>query len=178
MYDKIIDFWVEQKNSETGLGRRVEIDVVVTVEISVCLPEDEAYISLIRQIGRALLEHHAVPDQDIDDVETLVGELCSNVTRHARSQIGSYRVAIEQQGGLVAITVTDYGQGFDPAQVPPVGTERQEPCGTFRHGGYGLKLVDALADHVEFQTSQPQGTTVRAIKKLQDGDSWKSSLTR
>jgi len=36
-----------------------------------------------RAFSDALLEHLQAEKHDIDDVETLVGELCSNVLRHA-----------------------------------------------------------------------------------------------
>jgi len=47
------------------------------------LLEDLAYVRITRVLGRALLEHLQAEKHDIDDVETLVGELCSNVLRHA-----------------------------------------------------------------------------------------------
>lgn len=141
-------------------------DPVLGVTISLSLPEEDAHISLIREVGRALLRHHGAEDQDIDDVETVVGELCSNVTRHGRSASGCYQVALEHEDDRIVIVVADQGEGFDPEHVAPVGADRTGSDGAIRHGGFGLSLVGALSDHVEFQPTQPHGMTVRAEKKM------------
>lgn len=139
-------------------------------QIDLVVPEDHAFVAMVREIGRTLLSHHAASPQDIDDLEAVLGELCANVTRHAHSESGCYRVTLEHRGDSIVLTVADEGYGFDAAQVPPVGEARLNEDGTMRHGGYGLHLVGRLVDHLEFQRSQPRGTTVRAEKRLQKQD--------
>ena len=68
------------------------------------------------------------------------------------------------------VTVVDQGVGFDIDAVALPGSLRHEADGIERYGGYGLLLVKALADHVEFSRSEPQGTTVRAEKWLHKFD--------
>ena len=140
------------------------------VKIALDVPEDHSYIRMIRQIGRALLAHHLASEQDIDDLEVVVGELCANVTRHARSASGCYHVSLEHHGDHVVLIVRDEGQGFDPQTTAPVGTERQDEGGPVRHGGYGLHLVGTLTDRMVIHSSSPTGTTVRAEKFLQVRD--------
>jgi len=121
---------------------------------------------MVRQIGRTVLEHHRAAEQDIHDVEIVVGELCANVTRHARSAAGRYRVTLEHHADHVVLEVADGGRGFDPQSVPPVGEPRQEADGTLRHGGFGLHLVRSLTDRVDIVPSRLNGTKVRAEKRL------------
>lgn len=135
------------------------------------VPEEHSYIVMVRRVARALLEHHLVDAENINDVETVLGELCSNVTRHARSEAGCYRVTLEhhqdhQHQDYLVLVVADQGSGFDPSQVPPVGEPREDVDGMPRYGGFGLHLVQTLADHVEIKPSQPKGTTVRTEKRL------------
>lgn len=135
-------------------------------QIALTVPEDHAFIAMVREMGRTLLAHHAASAQDIDDLEAVVGELCANVTRHAHSEGGCYSVTLEHLGDRVVLTVADQGCGFDPEQVPAVGSARVDEDGTVRHGGYGLHLVGSLVDTLEFQRSEPSGTTVRAEKRM------------
>ena len=130
------------------------------------LPEDMAYIRITRILGRALLEHLQAEPQDIDDVETLVGELCSNVLRHAQSHAGRFQVALEYHSDFVSIMVEDQGEGFSFQDVPPAGTARPDFGGGQRLGGFGMQLIQGLSDHLEFHRTDPHGTTVCAEKKL------------
>ena len=130
------------------------------------LPEDLAYVRITRTLGRALLEHLQADPADIDDIEILVGELCSNVLRHAQSHDGKYHVILEYFSDKVSITVEDRGPGFSFKDVPLAGTRRADFGGGERIGGYGMQLVQSLADRLEFYRSDPQGTTVCAEKLI------------
>ncbi len=130
------------------------------------LPEDLAYIKITRILGRALLEHLQVDPADINDVEILVGELCSNVLRHAQSHDDLFHVVLEYFSDHVGIMVQDRGQGFSFKDVPLVGTSREDFGGGERVGGYGMTLIQNLSDHLEFRRTDPHGTTVCAEKRL------------
>lgn len=104
--------------------------------------------------------------RDVEDTEVVIGELCGNAARHARSESGWYHCTIEHHGDHVVVIVADQGTGFDPEGVASVGAVRQDTDGSERHGGFGLLLVKRLTDQVEFNRSEPQGTTVRVEKYL------------
>ena len=55
------------------------------LRLSLDLPEDATYIRTTRLLSRCLLVDMKVNQTIIDDVETIVAELCSNVVRHAQS---------------------------------------------------------------------------------------------
>ncbi len=137
------------------------------LKLTLDLPEERSYIKIMRLMGRTLLEHLKADEKEIDEVELVVGELCANVVRHAKSSERRYQVALEFYSDHVAIEVCDNGAGFDVAAVAPVGSDRpDEATGYARIGGYGLKLVELLSDRVEFQASDSSGMTVRAEKAL------------
>ena len=137
------------------------------LRLTLDLPEERAYVKIIRLLGRTLLEHLRAVEQDIDEVEVVVGELCTNVIRHAHSTDGVFRVTLEYDADRVTITVEDKGPGFRFREVAPAGTERADFDGLpERIGGYGLQLVEKLSDHVEFVPTDPHGTTVRAERRL------------
>ena len=136
------------------------------LRLSLHLPEDVGYIRTTRLLSRCLLEDMGVNRPIIDDVETIVGELCANVVRHAHSEAPHFLMTLEYYKPKVVITVTDEGQGFERADVPPVGAERSDGRGGHRHGGFGLSLIESLSDKIEFSTTEPRGTTVRVEKSL------------
>jgi len=137
----------------------------MSMKITLEVPEDERLVPMIRQIGRTLLEHRNAAPRDIDDIEVVLGELCSNVLRHARSQDGGYQVTLEHHGDQAVVTVTDHGAGLKRDTVRPVG-EACEEDGSERFGGFGLQIVESVADRVEYGLGDSQGTTVRAEKQL------------
>lgn len=147
-------------------SERAESKAAVKLKIALDVPEEEFYIGMIRQIGRTLLEHHNCSSEDVDDLEVVVGELCSNVTRHAHSEKGCYHVALEHHDDHIVVIVADQGPGFEVDQIAPMGTPRQEQDKPIRYGGFGLHLVDTLTDHMDILPSQPSGTTVRVKKQL------------
>jgi signal transduction histidine kinase len=83
-------------------------------------------------------------------VYRIAEEALDNAARHAHAR--SLLLCLERSGARLALTVTDDGQGFDPAAPPP-------------EGHYGLKGMRERAEMVGGDLvieSQPgQGTTVR-----------------
>ncbi len=137
------------------------------LRISLDLPGDGTYLRIARRIGHTLMEDLGVVPQDILDIEFIIGELCTNVVRHAQTTTDShYTVALEYHADRVAIIVEDRGIGFSAANVSAVGSVRLDRDGTDRLGGFGLELIRLMADHIEFRHSDPQGTTVVAEKAL------------
>ena len=72
--------------------------------------------------------------QGLGDVMLLVSELVANAVRHAETESFEIRVDLKPQG--LRIEVHDHGGGFVPEIAP-------SDNGT---GGYGLYIVDRLAD--------------------------------
>jgi len=136
------------------------------LRLSLDLPQDENYVGTARILSRCLLEDIKVTKPTIDDVEIIVGELCSNVIRHAQSKAKHFLVNLEYYKPQVVIMVTDAGKGFTQEDVLPVGTSRPDGEGGERFGGWGLSLLEGVSDKVDFTVTDPHGTTVRVEKKL------------
>lgn len=150
-----------------ALGKAVRL-----LLLSLQLRHDAALVPMLRRVSREALASCRVAPGDVDDLELLVAELATNVVRHARAP--HFRVDLELFDGLAVVTVTDTGKGFERQRVPPPGTERVEGVlwggtgangdGT-RIGGFGLPLVETLADDVEYLPANPHGTVVRAKRR-------------
>jgi anti-sigma regulatory factor (Ser/Thr protein kinase) len=136
------------------------------LQLSLSLPDDQSYIRTTRLLSRTLIEDIQVIKADIDDVETIVGELCSNVVRHACLKSLHYKVVLEFYEPRVVITVSDEGRGFDVEDVSEIGAPRRGLDGSERLGGFGLLLLEGLSDKIDFTETDLHGTTVRVEKKL------------
>jgi anti-sigma regulatory factor (Ser/Thr protein kinase) len=103
---------------------------VTTLEL--CYPSRPATVGEAR---RALSRHPALADGLRDDLALVASEVVANAVMHGSSTPDEH-VLIHAEFGprKVRITVTDGGRGFDPANAP-------RRAG----GGYGLRIVDALA---------------------------------
>ncbi len=141
--------------------------------LSFALPPALSNITHLRKTSRCLLESLGYSRENTDDVETLIGELSTNVVRHAHTDDSPYQVLLELSEDRIVVTVIDTGVGFVEDAVPAPGTIRSDtlqPEITERFGGLGLPLIHAIADNVEIHATSPHGTTVRAEKILHSND--------
>ena len=133
------------------------------LKVSLDLPDDGTYLRIARRVGHTLLDDMGVIESDLADIEFIVGELCTNVVRHAQTlQSGRFLVVLEYHADKVVIVVEDKGVGFPFKDVREVGSPRIDLDGSERLGGFGLELVRKMADHIEFRRSDPHGATVTA----------------
>jgi anti-sigma regulatory factor (Ser/Thr protein kinase) len=124
------------------------------------LPGEAAGVSLVRCLASTLMEQFGIESEDVDTANLVIGEVCGNVVRHAglgpRSR---YQVDFEFCLDYLVISVTDGGRGFDRSAVPAPSLDRSN--------GWGLWLVENLAESVEFQPAGEGGATVRARLAVQ-----------
>ena len=104
--------------------------------------------------ARAYVDHAlrsaGVPPSIADSLVQAVAEACNNAILHAVGD--TFTVAVDLQGGVCTLTVSDLGRGFDPPEHARMPSPRAV-------GHRGLALMEALVDHVEVSSSQA-GTTV------------------
>jgi anti-sigma regulatory factor (Ser/Thr protein kinase) len=80
----------------------------------------------------------SIDDRKLDELRLLITELLTNSVRHGSQDNGWISLDVEIFANAVRAAVTDAGPGFEPAREP-------QPHGD-RPGGWGLYLVDRLAD--------------------------------
>jgi anti-sigma regulatory factor (Ser/Thr protein kinase) len=80
-----------------------------------------------------------LPERQLEDVQLLVSELATNSVRHAGcDEHTEISMMARVDDKRIRLRVCDGGDGFEEARAP-------EPHAA-RAGGYGLVLVDRLAD--------------------------------
>jgi anti-sigma regulatory factor (Ser/Thr protein kinase) len=95
----------------------------------------------------ALLALDGALAESRDTVRLLVSELVSNSVLHAGADRGStIRLRVVAAAGETRVEVEDRGPGFEPRPIEP---------DVERGGGFGLFLVDKLADRWGVEPEQP-----------------------
>jgi anti-sigma regulatory factor (Ser/Thr protein kinase) len=114
---------------------------------------------VIKYARRARLD-----EQEAYQCKLAVDEACSNIIRHAYGgdPTGEFAVAIRIDSGVCEIQFTDYGEPYDPQDIPPpaIGNTIEDA----RPGGLGLYLIRSVMDEVRY-TPGPQGNRLVMVKR-------------
>jgi len=141
----------------------------VRIEVVLSLPQEAVSVPLARQVVAAMLVQTGIEGDCLADVKVALSEACTNVLDHAGPG-GAYRVTIALENDLLSIDVTDDGPGFGDPRLQP---EMAEPLS---ERGRGAALIEALTDHVHFDSISTGGATVHMRKRLDwtgEGPSWR-----
>ena len=99
--------------------------------------------------------------EDIFALKLAVSETCTNVIRHAYEGADDKDIVVSVgiEGDALSLTIRDFGKKFDLSSYKPPDLD------TPSEGGYGIYLSRELMDEVEYDTSPPQGTVLRMVKR-------------
>jgi len=104
-------------------------------------------------------------DDEVFHVEMAVDEACSNIIEHAyAAQMGDIDLACRCPGtGQFEVVIRDFGQPFDPEDVPPpaLGADLDD----LNEGGLGLYFMRKLMDEVRFEFVPGQGNVLTMLKR-------------
>lgn len=113
----------------------------------------------------AVLREAAQLEFDEDEMHRIgisVRECMVNAVVHGNRYNNRKKVylKVERTPDLLAVSIGDEGEGFDPAAVPdPLAGEN-----ILRHSGRGVMLMQAFMDEFATYSRQPHGTEVKMVK--------------
>lgn len=121
------------------------------------VPPDPRYAKYVRARVAGFASAYALPDPDVRDFLTAVGEALANAIEHARSA-GDIEVSCWMLGGdhLIA-TVTDSGVGFHPNAPLAADPALPQPLA---ERGRGLPIMRRCTDTFAVRSEPGKGTTV------------------
>lgn len=110
--------------------------------------------------GRAGLDQNA-----IYDLKLAVDEACTNIITHGYAGMnpGSIILDLRLSENQIAVTITDFGRQFEPAETPAPDVRAgldDEPV-----GGFGLYFIYQTMDEVQYETTE-DGNHLTLIKRL------------
>lgn len=100
-------------------------------------------------------------------IETAVDEACSNIIEHAYGQegVGDIIVSVETDPKKIIITLTDFGEPFDPKYVkqPDINADLNDRD----DHGLGIYMMKQWMDKVIFD-AQDKKNILTLVKRLKD----------
>ncbi|WP_210747797.1 ATP-binding protein [Actinomadura latina] len=127
------------------------------MRFSLALPREALSVPVIRRLVGDALRGLGVSADCVDDVLVAASEACTNVVQHARSS-GEYEVTGHVDDGVCLLTIMDWGRGPRPAHA--------EDRGALSESGRGIKIMRALVDDLDIDSSPDRGTIVHLRKRL------------
>ncbi|WP_030685566.1 ATP-binding protein [Streptomyces globisporus] len=131
---------------------------------SLHLRREAASVPLARRLLLGTMETAGV-DPDVSyELSVALTEACANAVEHgggagSREPGGAYRVTAYLDGETCRIEVADSGPGFPGAEAPAVPSDEAEH-------GRGMRLIEELADHVQFGNRSGRGGAVVSFDKI------------
>ncbi|KQX49399.1 MULTISPECIES: ATP-binding protein [unclassified Streptomyces] len=131
---------------------------------SLHLRREAASVPLARRLLLGTMETAGV-DPDVSyELSVALTEACANAVEHgggggSRAPGGAYRVTAYLDGETCRIEVADSGPGFPRTDAPSAPSDDAEH-------GRGLRLIEELADHVQFGNRSGRGGAVVSFDKI------------
>lgn len=119
------------------------------------------HLRRLRGIISIVGDGRGIPDDELQQVKTAVGEACTNAITHGspNGRRNNIQVSFHLSPESLIVDVADEGPGFDPDAVPePVAEALMEH-------GYGIYMMRQLMDRLEY-FRDGTGTVVRLTKML------------
>lgn len=130
---------------------------------SIIIPSDQEFLSDIDMFVEGTLRGLGISESIVADIAISVSELVNNAIVHGNkfARDKTVTVKLRHSGGMLSISVTDQGTGFDPGGVPdPLSQEN-----LLKEVGRGIFIVRQLMDKVDI-TPTPHGTTIAITKAI------------
>jgi serine/threonine-protein kinase RsbW len=133
--------------------------------VDLTIQSEPAAIAPVRRAVEALAAALGMSDRAVGDVGLCVNEALANVIRHAYAgaRDRAIRVTADCRDGALAVMIRDWGNGVNPATLPPRPYDPHEP------GGLGLICLQRMMTRVEY-VPQADGMLLVMTRDLKDDD--------
>lgn len=112
----------------------------------------------------SIVEKAGFSEDDIYSIQTAVDEACSNIIDHAYrgENLGDIEISVEVFKNKIEIIITDYGNPFNPDDVPD--PDIVSPLEVRKERGLGVFFIRNLMDEVLFDFSKKNKNILILIK--------------
>ncbi len=135
-----------------------------TFDISVKSSTEE--LSAIRNFIRESITPAGVADDAVDKIILAVDEASTNIVKHSYhyAKDKEIRVHLALEPDSCTVTILDYGDSFDPNEIPK--PDMKQYLEEKRVGGLGLYLMRTLMDEVQYTSYEGKYNKLILIKKF------------
>ncbi len=127
------------------------------------IPSRTDNLEIIRDFIIGIARKFGFTDDGIGEIELAVDEACANVIKHAYHYDENKKIdiTVETNSSKLTITISDQGEGFDPAKLESPEQRLQKHA----RGGLGIALIKKVMDEVSFDLN-PGNNHVRMVKYI------------
>jgi len=126
--------------------------------VDVTVQSDPANIAQVRRDVEDLATSAGLDAQAVAETGLCVNEAMANVIRHAYQGVKDRPIVVRAhcQDGWLVVTIRDWGNGVNPATLPPRPFDPMQP------GGLGLICLGRMMSQVDYV---PQGDGMLLVMK-------------
>jgi putative Holliday junction resolvase len=135
--------------------------------LEVSIPGSIEYLPLVDTVCQAFCGWAGVDQEIADAIAMAAVEGATNAVVHGNKcqRSKKVRVLFEKTRCEIVVSVTDEGEGFDPARVP----DPTNDANLMKESGRGIFIMRQVMDRVEFAQPEGGGTLVRMAKEIDFG---------
>ncbi|MGB8983449.1 MAG: ATP-binding protein [Anaerolineales bacterium] len=123
------------------------------------------FLDDIREFVGDIARAGGFSDKDVYNIQLATDEAASNIIEHAYKNDPSeiLKLSGEMQGDTITITLTDYGESFDPSVVPM--PDLKADLSSRKIGGLGIFLMRKLMDEVHYESKPDKSNVLTMVKR-------------
>lgn len=136
------------------------LDCQLSIKLNYCENEIDSFISNCEEIINNFVNNK----NTVFKLKIAIHELIVNCIEHGYQKgCGDVQFSLERIQDTICMTVKDYGKGFD---FENFHLERKTTClDDIQPRGWGLLIINRLANSIEFENNEPTGTIVHVYVK-------------
>lgn len=122
------------------------------------------FLDEIREYVGNIAREGGFGDKDVYNIQLATDEAASNIIEHAYENMpdGILELSCAVQGDTIKIVLTDYGEAFDPSEIPL--PDLKADLSDRKIGGLGIFLMRKLMDEVHYESNSDNSNTLTMIK--------------
>jgi serine/threonine-protein kinase RsbW len=123
------------------------------------------FLDEIREFVGDIARKGGFGEKDVYNIQLATDEAASNIIEHAYEGVsdGVLDLSCGMQGDAIKITLTDYGDPYDPSAVPI--PDIQADLSERKIGGLGIFLMRKLMDEVHYEPRADKSNILIMIKR-------------
>ena len=134
-------------------------------EISLTIPSDPKYLSVLRSVVENMLRSMDFSDSERTRTVLAMDEAVTNIIRHSCGCDPNIKVdiALKNTGDELIVEVRDFG---DCGKDFDMNKTRSKDMKNVTPGGFGVNIIKTVMDSVEYKSSQKEGNILVMRKKI------------
>ncbi|MFN2461743.1 MAG: ATP-binding protein [Candidatus Velthaea sp.] len=121
------------------------------------IPPDPRFGKYVRERVAGFASAYVIPDEDLREYLTAIGEAFANAVEHSRSEAPIEVTCWFVGGEQLIATVADSGVGFESAETAAANVDLPD---AYAERGRGLAIMHRCTDHFTVRSTPGQGTAV------------------